>query len=169
MRNIGGNRRREPAPREAFTLTVMRNEEPEEHELNARAVSNVLTLAAAFANVDRHPEQALGGLMKLISNMLDNKDGTSASWTADPLPLPESAVLGEDEEPPVKFRAPNGELVEYTPENVERYTAFAAGSSRRRWKALLEDEDVEVDEDVLMELFKYLVSLAGKDRSPQSR
>jgi hypothetical protein len=42
-----------------------------------------------------------------------------------------------------------------------KYEDFAAGSSRRRWEALLLDNDFTVDIEVLVELVKDMVELTA--------
>lgn len=155
-----------PVPREPFTLTVMRDDEPEDHQFNARAMTDVTGLATVLTLGDKHAEKAIGGVMRIIAKMLDNKDGVSASWRPEVLPEPDDAP--EDFTP--QFRNPSGELEDFTPENTARYTRFEAGSSKRRWLYLVEEDDeATVDEGQLMRLFGWLMGLAGKGRGPQSR
>lgn len=149
------------APREPFSLTVLRDEEPERHEFRARAVSDMASLAQTLSAGDAHPDRMVRGMMTMISKMLDNKDGVPSSWKPDP-------VEGPDGEP-AKFRTPDGMLVELTAENTAPYLEFSAGSSKRRWLHLMnDDDDAEVSAEQIMELFGWLASLAGKDRTRAS-
>lgn len=146
-----------PARREPFDFTVMRDEDPETHNFLALAITDLPGLAAAFTNVDKHPDRAIGGLFRVISRMLDNKDGVPAQWRAEPLPEKDDA--GPDD--PINFRAPDGSILPM--EQAAQFEAVEAGSSRRRWLHLMEDDDsVYVEKEDLLALFRWLVSLAGK-------
>lgn len=155
-----------PVAREPFSITVMRDEEPITYEFRARVMTDVTGLASVLTLGDKHAEKAIGGVMRIIAKMLDNKDGVPANWKPEVLPEPDGAP--EDFVP--QFRNPDGTLEDFTPENTEKYTAFEAGSSKRRWLYLVEEDDeATIDEGQLMKLFGWLMSLAGKDRGPQSR
>lgn len=183
-----------PAPREPFEFTFIRDEVPETHHFQARARADMVSLASTLLAAKASPERAMPEMLRLISRMLDNKDGTPMRW--EPVPVPVEDVPGngarqsqpgapnyewatqgtiaevapedESEERPRVFRGPDGEL--HTFDQVEKFTAFEAGSSRRRWTHLMEvDDDVEVDAQDLMELFEWLVGLAaGRPTRPSS-
>lgn len=166
----------QPVPREPFQFTFLRDDEPETHEFQARAITDVTGLSVLFQDIDRHPERALTGMMRQIAKLLDNKDGVSASWQPAALPLPsmEDRVASgtyseadDEEEQVMKFRTPAGDLLPLTPENTAKFTDHAAGSSRRRWLELIEG-DVTVHESDLVKLFQWLVGLAGKGRTAPS-
>jgi hypothetical protein len=162
---IGQGRSRQPAARESFTFPFMRDEELEEHTFRARVSLDLPTLISAIGEADRHPERAVSGLLRIVVKMLDNKDGVPAQWEPEPLPLPDPLPEGHDGE--VRFRGPDGEL--YLLEEAAKFTAFEAGSSRRRWLHLIEEDDeIEVHRDDLMDLYKWLIGLAGKDLTPKS-
>lgn len=150
-----------PAILEPFDFTVLRDDEPETHEFQARKVTDIASLMVTLTASDKHPERAMGGLMRLIAKMLYNKDGVPAGWEPNPLEAPEGADDDAGMQP--KFRDPlTGELIDYSPENIARFTAFQAGSSRRRWRYLMEEDDeVIVQQDDLMNLFRWLVGLAA--------
>lgn len=161
---IGQGRVREKAPREPFTFPFLRDEEVEEHTFLARASLDLPTLLAAMAQTDAHPERSMASLLRLIPKMLDNRDGTPAQWRPEVLPSPEA---GHDADEELKFRAPDGTILPF--DRAAEFTAFAAGSSRRRWLHLInEDDEIETNVDDLMELYKFLISLAGKGRTPKS-
>lgn len=143
---------------EPFDFTILRDDEPETHSFQARKVSDMATLMMTLTNTDRHPERAMGGLMLMIAKMLYNKDGVPARWEPETLPAPEGEPDAE-----LKMRDPlTGELIAANPDNVARLTKFEAGSSRRRWLYLMEqDDEAVVQQDDLMELFRWLVGLAA--------
>jgi hypothetical protein len=147
-----------PPVLEPFDFTILRDDEPETHSFQARKVSDMATLMVTLTNTEKHPERAMGGLMLMIAKMLYNKDGVPARWTPDVLPPPED---DPDAEP--KMRDPlTGDLIPASPENIDRFTKFDAGSSRRRWLYLMqEDDEAVVQQDDLMELFRWLVALAA--------
>jgi hypothetical protein len=179
MQNFGkGARRRGPVRREPFTFTFLRDETPEVHTFQARAVGDVVSLATVLSAAQNNPEAAMPSMLRLIAKMLDNKDGTPYGWKAEALPLPERAeqpeqqwnttggmlveVVDQDDEEPQerKFRGPDGGL--HTYDKLDQFEAFDAGSSRRRWQHLMDvDDDVEVEYRDLTELFEWLVGLAA--------
>lgn len=94
-------------------------------------------------------------LLNLIAKYMDDKDGTGARW--QPVELP--AKKGE--EPPVKrFRGPDGKLHEWA--KADTFLQPEKGSSRRRWIALMDDDDTSVDENSLVKLLEFVMEIAGK-------
>ncbi len=196
MKSFGPKKRQKPVDLVPFEFTVMRDDEPEVHQFTARAVTDTAALAFTLGATQKHPERALTGMLRLIGKMLDNKDGTPAGWTPKILPLPGERERASDQmadalaateidmaEPELdaldlerdddgetirKFRGPDGKL--YPMAEAEQFLKPEAGSSRRRWRALMEDdEDVVVDGDALSKLFEWLVGLAaGRPTLPSS-
>lgn len=151
-----------PSRTEQFEFTFLRDDHPETHEFRARAVTDIGALAFTLGSIESHPERSMAGLFRMIAKMLDNTDGTPAKWRPAPLP----AVENEDgTTAPPKFRGPDGAL--YLMDAAARFEEFDAGSSRRRWLYLLEqDDEVIVDATDLMALFEWLIGLAA-DRPTQ--
>lgn len=142
--------------RKPFDFWVMRDDEPEKHSFQARVVTDIASLMVVVSAGDRDSAKAMVGVGRIISKMLDNKDGTPARWVPSQLPPPDGA--GEDYQP--RFRGPDGEL--YTMDHVDRFERFEAGSSRRRWLYLmLEDDEIVVEAKDLMRLMEWLVALAS--------
>lgn len=158
--------RNTPVHREPFEFTFMRDDEPETHRFVARAVTDMTGLASLFTAVKKNPEQALPEMLGVIAKMLDNKDGTPAKWQPVALPIPEG--LPEEERPERMFRAPNGEL--YPVAEADRFLTFEAGSSRRRWLHLInEDDELTTDSTAITSLFEWLAGLAaGRPTQPSS-
>jgi len=152
-----------PVRREPFSFWFMRDDEPEEHQFRARVVTDIGSLLVAL-NASRRDNtgKAVQGAALIIARMLDNKDGTPARWSPEPLDPPEDAA--EDWE--AKFRAPDGNT--WPMGEAEKFTRFEAGSSRRRWLYLMEEDDeVVVDAKDLMALMEWLVRMAaGRPTEP---
>jgi hypothetical protein len=160
-----------PAPREEFTFTFMRDDEPEDHRFVARGVLDTASLSATLQAARVAPEQALGGIMRMIVKMLDNSDGTPARWQPTPWtePLPgrdDDGFVTDDDEDERYFKGPDGQPI--TAEQVEKLQLFESGSSRRRWRYLIdEDDELVVDTKAIMQLFEWMVGLAaGRPTQP---
>ena len=142
----------EPWP---FELMASRDDEDEVHAFTAVRQVDML-LGARFTGYT--PEEAhkqVDLLVRVISKTLDDKDGTPATWSAVQLPIPHDA--GEDFRP--KFRGPDGEL--YEMEHVEKFAAFAAGSSRRRFIALCGDQERTVQAEDLGNIVRDLIAVSA--------
>ena len=169
MRKFGPPARKAPVPREEFEFEFTRDDEPEIHTFRARAVTDTATLVMMLSNVRRHPEEAMGGVVRMVGKMMDNKDGTPTGWSPTPW---QSPALAEDEvaEEPTEalFAGPDGDPI--TQAEVDKLLKFDSGSSRRRWLYLLqEDDEVIVDAAALTKLFEWLVGLAaGRPTQPSS-
>lgn len=139
-----------------FELYVSLDDEDEVHAFTAvRQVDKLL--GARFTGYT--PEQAhkqVDLLVRLIHKTLDDKDGTPASWAAVELPRPHD-IPDEDFRP--KFRGPDGEL--YEMEHVGKFAAFEAGSSRRRFIALCNDQDRTVQAEDLAEITRDLIAVSA--------
>jgi hypothetical protein len=147
--SVGDDRLPEPLHFELFTHL---DDEVEVHAF--RAVRRVDTrLATRFVKFgDDDVAQLIDMTVKLISKTLDDKDGTSATWSPVRLPLRD----GE----PARFRGPDGEL--YEMEHAEKFAAFEAGSSRRRFLALTGDQDRTIQIEALAELTKDLIAASAE-------
>jgi hypothetical protein len=170
-----------PEPFE-FELMASLDDVDEVHQF--RAVRQVDRLLAAqftgFVPEEAHKEVAL--LVKLISKTLDDKDGTPATWAPVELPPPPAnardvnpvIVQGAPDEtalaavrleqtvtvsPMPKFRGPDGAL--YEMEHAEKFAAFEAGSSRRRFLALCGDQERTVQGESLGMLVRDLIAVSA--------
>jgi hypothetical protein len=168
----------EPWP---FELVASLDDEDEVHEFTAvRQVDKLL--GARFTGYT--PEEAhkqVDLLVKLISKCLDDKDGTPATWA--PVELPPPPVSARDVNPVIvqgamddttlaavrleqtvaispmpKFRGPDGAL--YEMEHAEKFAAFEAGSSRRRFIALCGDQDRTVQAEDLGNIVRDLIAVS---------
>jgi len=165
-----------PPARESFNFAFDRDGDEEIHSFNAVGRTDIGSLVFTLVSATTKPEDALSGMMRMIAKMLDNRDGTPAKWRPTPLPLPgkedrvPSGTDSEDldeEEAVVKFRAPNGALLPMA--EAGRFTEFNAGSSRRRWLELMQDDELTVDAEPLTKLFEWLVGLAaGRPTGPSA-
>ncbi len=135
-----------------FELEVLRYDEEEVHEFTAVRKVDTL-LAARFMNLDEDQAGVMLRLVtKLIGKTLDNSDGVPVQWSPTPLPKPKNA--GARYEP--KFRGPDGKL--HPMDQAIKWTDYAAGSSRRRWEALVADEDVTAQLEALGGITKDLIA-----------
>jgi hypothetical protein len=165
-----------------FELTASLDDDDEVHSFVAvRQVDKLLAGSyTGYAASEAHRQVEL--LVKLISKTLDDKDGTPATWA--PVQLPPPPVSAHDVNPMViqgtthdaalaalrleqtvtvspmpKFRGPDGEL--YDMDHAEKFASFSAGSSRRRFLALVGDVDRTVEAEMLGELVKDLIAVSA--------
>lgn len=142
-----------------FEFSYLRDETVETQKFNL--LSKPVDISAAntlMRQTGDNDSAALTSLLKLIAKHMDDKDGTGARWS----PVELAPKKGED--PPVKrFRGPDGKPHEWG--KAEDFLAPERGSSRRRWLALLDDDDTSVDENSLVKLVEFLLEVAGKDRT----
>jgi hypothetical protein len=139
-----------------------------------------------LASNDRTAVESLTLVKNTIRTMLDDSDGTPLEWSPQPLPReahvtvnelavwpsfadeiasddePVHAIVGgldEENEAP-QFLAPDGTVHPFT--DAEKYTDFAAGSSRRRWVELMDgDNDLVVEAKTIMKLWQWLIGEAA--------
>lgn len=141
-----------------WELEVLRFDEEEVHEFTTVRKVDTL-LAAQFMNIG---EDDAGRLLrvigKLIGKTLDNADGVPVQWAAVALPKPKNAKAGYEP----KFRGPDGKL--YPMDQAVKFEEIGQGSSRRRWEALLVDEDATTALDSLAEITKDLIEVSTGGR-----
>jgi hypothetical protein len=162
MKVIGGNR---PKPvREQFTLKYLDANENEQE-----AVFQVLPrvsggdIAGIMQAIRIEPGESVGRLIRLLSKVMDNRDGTVTSdWKPDVLPRK------EDDERPPSFRGPDGEIYPLSDTTaLELFADQETWTSRRRWKYLLEeDDDAIVELPDIQETAEWVIGLAT-DRPTQ--
>lgn len=141
----------EPYP---FRLAGLRYDEEETHDFVAvRKTDTMMAMRFMSINDDNVSELAKLATL-LIGKALDNTDGVPVQWTATALPKPKNA--GESWEP--KFRGPDGKL--YPMNQAAKFEEFEAGSSRRRWEALLVDPQFTTELEVIVDITKDLVELS---------
>jgi hypothetical protein len=186
-----GKKRKPPALREQFDLHVHRADEPETHRFQIVAVLDAGGLSSVVLTSRKDKEMALPATLQVIRKMLDNTDGTPAGWEplaltrrSDAQRRAEEAARnagvpepvwptegGELEGTPEQaahldepvFRAPYGlEKGKLLPmSRVGEFLAPEAGSSRRRWDALLADDDISLEAADLMAVFEWCVGVAS--------
>jgi hypothetical protein len=139
-----------------FELVATLDDEDEVHEFTAVRQVDKLLGARFTSFTEEEAHKSVDLLVKLIAKCLDDKDGTPATWAPVQLP-PRSPGNAGDYEPP-KFRGPDGEL--YEMEHVDKFAAFEAGSSRRRFLALAGDQDRTVQAEDLAALVKDLIAVS---------
>lgn len=182
-----------PARHEPFEFAVQRDGLDEVHTFTAVVNLDFVGLVQMLWRSKHEPEMAGQGMLVTIAKMLDNTDGTPNRWKPEvvkqpkrstglvALPEPvtferpewppaagtvevEVEVEPEEELPPV-FRAPcgpdKGELLPF--DRADEFLEHSAGSSRRRWReVLLDDDEVSVRQEAITELFEWLMGLAAE-------
>lgn len=141
----------------SFELMVALDDEDEVYSFTAVRQVDKLLGARFTSFADEEAHKSIDLLIKLIAKVLDDKDGTPATWAPVQLPLRSPGNAG-DYEPP-KFRGPDGEL--YEMDHVGKFNAFAAGSSRRRFLALAGDQDRTVQAEDLTAIVKDLIAVSA--------
>ncbi len=138
-----------------FNLAGLRFDEEETHHFVATRKTDSL-LALRFMGVDEENAGQLAQLATLlIGKTLDNTDGVPVQWSPSTLPRPKNA--GDDYEP--KFRGPDGKL--HPMDQAAKFEEFDKGSSRRRWEALLVDNQFTCPLEVLVEITKDLIEMSS--------
>lgn len=166
MRTFAPKPGKNPVVEDEFDFVFLRDDEPEKHHFNVRARLDATRLSRTLAMARKYPEQALPSMLDMIAKMLSDKDGTPYKWSLKPIGEHDPGYDPEAEE--TEFVAPDGER--WPLSAAEDFTRFEAGSSRRRWRYLVdEDDDLTVDEEPLVKLFEWLVGLAaGRPTRPSS-
>lgn len=141
-----------PAPRRTFIVVFLRDGVEEEHEFTAVPRLSYADMVGMGLGMhgEGHEGLMLTTMDRALRRALVDDDGTPARWR------PEITERGT-------FTDPNGDEV---PEDLlPQYTAFEAGSSRRRWAALMDDDDeVTVEIEQIGELFRDLIREASAGR-----
>lgn len=134
-----------PEPVE-FTVEFERDGEPEPHTFLARPRLTYKRMTDAARG---QKTQGVGAVLlfeKLIRPALLDTDGVPAKWTAEL----------EDGQ----FVDPDGETRDLS--DLPGLLEFKAGSSKRRWLHLMDDDDdVEVELDAIADAYELLVGKAG--------
>lgn len=144
-----------------FGLTVLRDGEEEEHVFTAIPNLPAQNIVQAVAARNGDGTQVLNPMVSCIRKMLSNRDGTPTTWK---LELVDAKKEGQEP----KFRGPDGKL--HVLAKAESFLARESGSSKRRWDALMiDDEDAIVDMKDLTDIFEYLVGEAsGRPTQPSA-
>jgi hypothetical protein len=157
IKTYGGNARQAQRLPSAYPFRLMglRYDDEETHDFIAVWKPDTL-MAVRFMTLGDDQAGELARLcVKLLAKTLDNKDGVPVQWEPTVLPKPKNA--GANYEP--KFRGPDGKL--HPMDQAVKFTDPAAGSSRRRWEALVADTDFTIDVEDLVEIVKDLVELTA--------
>jgi len=128
----------------------------------------------------------MDALIASVRRMLADDDGTPADWFPTTAPTAEELGSAEDDvdwpsastgdlipaedgpagdgEDDSRFIAPNGEFLPWSETN--RFDAFEAGSSLRRWRTLWSDDnEYMVPVEQLLQAWQALTGAAGKGRT----
>jgi hypothetical protein len=181
---------RGPAKREEFTMVFRQGENKEvPHNFRAIVRMDAAGLKRALGEMKENSETGLPVMFSVIAGQLDDLDGVPDLWVPIPLlaapeiapvwppaddaepassaskfePIPQEFIDREGVPADAVFVAPWGDLRgQVRPwSEVEEYTTHVAGSSRRRWVDLIDNhEELAIEMDDVMELFKWLIGLA---------
>jgi len=143
-----GRKSRTAIPVVDFTVAFEIDGEEVDHLFSARPQITY----GDMVGLKRHEKDTEGGVLpyldRIIRRSLRNDDGVPANW---------APVIRDGE-----FTNPDGTSCPV--EDLPKYTAHEAGSSRRRWIALIESEDAVIEFDVVMSLFEWLAGEVGAGR-----
>jgi hypothetical protein len=141
-------------PEFSFTMIFVRDGVEEPHEFTARPTmgwQDMRGLVPLLGGQSKDMDQELAGhavrvIDRLVRRALRNDDGTPEKWHP-------TVVDGH-------FTAPNGD---HTPESLlSGFEAFEAGSSRRRWVHLMEEDDeVTIELDQMVALMEDVIAAVG--------
>lgn len=152
--------------RDEFTLKyqdVDENEKQETFKVVPRASAG--DIAGIMHAAQHAPQKAIGGLITLLTKVMDNKDGlVGAKWEPTPLERKD----GDDREP--SFRGPDGEIYALDDETaLAEFDDPSNWTSRRRWVKLIDENDEAVVEmDDLQDITEWVIGLAT-DRPTRPR
>lgn len=177
VKRIAAKKKPDTAPPEKIEVEFARNGGPEYHTFQPLGVMDSAALALAL-RASKSPEQSLEGMMRLIRKQMSDTDGVPARWKPELYKAPEEPAdpggmervddfLADESSDPDRpdeedlYVGPDGKPYPYS--EVEQFTTFDAGSSRRRWLHLVEEDDeVLVEQDVITGVFKHMVSVGAK-------
>jgi len=137
-----------------FTAVFVRDDKEEDHDFLAQpdiSYGDVVGFQK-LQRVGADQGQIVVYLDRVIRRSLRNDDGVPVKWR------PEIAA-GE-------FTTPAGETAPVA--DLEKFTAFAAGSSRRRWMELVDSDDAVIGVQQVMGIFEYLTESIAARPTPRS-
>lgn len=136
-----------------FSVTFDRDGEPEEHTFSARPRFGYKQMVDSARGRKAGGVEALLLFERMIRPALLNDDGTPAKWS----PRPKGG----------EFEDWTGEV--HPTSELADLLEFEAGSSRRRWIALMDDDDeLQVDISQITDAYEKLVEAAA-ERPTQRR
>jgi hypothetical protein len=136
-----------PAPVVEFSVAFVRDDVEEIHEFAARPKASYNDLIGMVKYGADEDPRAITFLSRMIRRSLLDSDGTPAKWKPS---------VHDDH-----FTDPDGNHTHV--DDLPTFLAFEAGSSRRRWVHLMEyDDEVEVEEDQISGVLKYLTEAAAE-------
>jgi hypothetical protein len=134
-----------PIPETSFSVDFSRDGKEEEHFFVARPQLAYGDMVGLKRHEQDEDGKVLPVLDRIIRRAMRNDDGTPVNW---------KPVVQDGE-----FTAPDGKLV---PANdLPKYTAHEAGSSRKRWIELIESDDAVVEFEQVMALFEHLCAVSS--------
>lgn len=170
VKQFGG---RERPKAEQFDLTTFLDDGGSRtHRFNLVPIIPAGHVTGLMDALDDESEKTFGLIARLLTRVLDNTDGVSASWTYTEFQDPAPGDVGYDQDgPEVFFVGPDNEV--HSAEDAtarDKFQSFDAGSSRRRWAHLMDPENLDeaVDLADMVDIAKWVVGLSV-DRPTQAR
>lgn len=155
VKRFGG---RERPKAHKFELATIGGDGKNIHTFQVVPLLQAGDVVALMDALDLEPEKAANPLSRLLTKVMDDTDGVSTRWKLKP---DGDQFLGPDNEP-------------HPLEDEKLFTDPAAGSSRRRWDALMDprnDEGIELMD--LVDIGQWVVTLSTDRptpaRTPSSR
>lgn len=140
----------EPAARTPVVMVFVRNKIEEDHEFLTVTRADYQDTVSLFrmSKENGRISSLVLTMDRMIRKAMDDDDGTPHWWRPE---------IDEDG----NFIGPTGET--YPESDLAQFSAFAAGSSRRRWCYLMdEDHEVSIENDQIADLFRDIVEGAGE-------
>lgn len=161
VKRIGGGRK--PAKQIEFELVAYKGDEEVVHSFTAGVRGIPAELVQVAARAEKDPSRAAAPLVRLLGKLMSDKDGVPTTW--QPLPLDKDDPSYPEVSGAPCYRDPEGVVRPFSDhEKLDELQSVEAGSSRRRWRWLMEeDEDAVVEMQDLMEVAEYLIS-EGSER-----
>ena len=166
---FGANRA--ASKRVPFKLAAYRSDDEQvTFDFNARPrATSVEMLNLIKATSDSDGDGGVGEIMRLMTKIMDNKDGVPDGWKPTQLEITDVPEPEVGKRVP-SYRGPDGVIYPLSDEEkLAGFLKLEAGSSKRRWKYLMfEDDELLVEAETIIEAANYLISEAA-DRPTRPR
>lgn len=167
VKRFGGRER--PQAQEFELQTMLDDGSTRVHSFRLIPIIPAGHVTAIMDALDDEAEKTFGLIARLLTRVLDNADGVPAKWELNEFADPDEGDDGYDpDDVQLYFVGPDNEP--HPVDEAAKYTAFDAGSSRRRWAALMDpaNEDDAVHIQDMVDIAKWVVGLSI-DRPTQAR
>lgn len=163
-KHFGGKRKKVIGTPVPFTLTVYRDDEPEvQHfQLVPERVSGS-DMTVLYGKGQRDPGAAATRLVSMLGKLMDDSDGVPYRWEPEALEPDDGRLPLDADEDRQYVVAPGGTVVPADSDVIEAAMKPESGSSRRRWRYLMdEDDEVSVELEDLVEIGQWAITMGAK-------